>query len=278
MSQITFPPDIEYIGDTLPVPKNTKIDIVTNLWRKSENIHMGLVPKKALLLPEEKDLVKIFENFYKKKLYKYKFKGQQSTDVYSVELKNFAKLCWLLNEYYTVGFTSLYSAHYNPRTQKNVIHPGGGRKFIDRFYNKKNHIEMFYFNTMGVQYDFLQDMRVVPYPVLEKMGYDAQLVADHGSIIPHIFWSFNNPIKLDTTTVAMSKHLDYYKSRAENICVASNKILPDYFVKHVNKKHYQFYIEFCKDYSDFLFVKAMFLGIVGLKYADDEIIVTQRSR
>jgi len=277
LSQINITPTIEYIGDTLPVNIG-KGQIAHNLWRDTEHIYMGPVPKNKLSLPSEQQFIKVFETFYKKKLYNNVYKGPNCTELSNIEIKDFAKLCWLVNEYFTNGFTSLYSAHYNPRTGQNVIHPGGGRKFVDTFYNPQDHIEMFYFNTLGVQYDFLDKMRIVEYPVLEKMGYEATFVADHGSIIPHVFWSSNNRVKLDTTSVAMQKYLLHYQNRAGNIQVHSNRRLPDYFVKHVNRKKYDFYITFYKEYNDFDFVKAMFIGLTEQTYSDANISVTQRSR
>lgn len=277
MSQIIITPTVEYIGDALPT-NIERSQIARYLWRETEHIYMGPVPKDQLYLPDKKEFIKVFENFYKKKLYNNVYKGQSCTEKSNTEIKDFSKLCWLVNEYFTNGFTSMYSAHYNPRTGQNVIHPGGGRKFVDAFFNTNNDIEMFYFNTLGVHFDFLDKMRIVEYPVLEKMGYQAEFVADHGSIIPHVFWSNNTLAKLDTTSVAMEKYLLHYQSQARNIQVNSNKKLPDYFVKHVNRKTYDFYITFYKEYNDFDFVKAMFLGLTKQTYGDANISVTQRSR
>jgi hypothetical protein len=76
----------------------------------------------------------------------------------------------------------------------------------------------------------------------------------------------------------MQKYLLHYQTLAGNIQVHSNRKLPDYFVKHVNRKKYDFYITFYKEYNDFDFVKAMFLGITKQTYGDANISVTQRSR
>lgn len=258
----------EYILEQLPGQDQSNWKTLCNtMWRPNEHLYLGPVPKTALPLPQEKELIKIVLRFYVKKLYNLNY-NTDCDDYANTELKDFCKLCWLCNEYFSNGFYTYYGAHWNPRTQSNAIHPGGGRKFIDTFFSPENTIEMFYFNTQQVQPDFLENMRIVSPEQLEKMGYEVTLVADHGSIIPHVFYSDSNKVMVDTTSRAMEKFLDRIKIRAMRTGFFSKTKLPDYLPEGKDV-----YVEFKKKYTDLLMSKAVLLGVMRLNYEDKHLKV-----
>lgn len=263
--------DVEYVSDALPNQENW-IEICNKHWRPNEHLYFGPVPKIALSLPQEKELTKRVVWFYDKKLWKIDY-NPNCSDMEHVELKDFCKFCWLLKEYYTEGFHTHYSAHYNPRTQEHTIHPGGGRKYIDTFFAPGKYIEMFYFNTMEVEPEFLQNMRVVTPEELDKMGYECSLVADHGSIIPHVFYGEFNAVQIDTTQRAMDKYLEQIKIQARDTGFDSNFPLPEYIPRGGDV-----YIEFQKKYTDFLMAKAVLLGVMRIPYEDKHIRVRVNAR
>jgi hypothetical protein len=77
-------------------------------------------------------------------------------------------------------------AHWNPRMKKVIIHPGGQRFFIFNLFPIRD-IQYIFWNTNGIQLDFMKDMEEVDveslYPKYKHSP--GGLTFDHGSIIPH---------------------------------------------------------------------------------------------
>jgi hypothetical protein len=106
------------------------------------------------------------------------------------------KALWLVTEYLDSGctFSNAMCAHYNPRLRDNIIHPGGLRKKLLKMYNQDDDdIKMFYFNTGGFYHDRTMcdleryDFRDLKADVFKGYRANGSLVADHGTLIPHIY-------------------------------------------------------------------------------------------
>lgn len=100
----------------------------------------------------------------------------------------FYKMMWLASEYLEhKSFQSPLCVHYNPRLQKNVVHPGHGRATVMNYLEEDltKPTTCLYFNTGGTQPDFWDDLGSVEVDDLIVQGWDINLVPDHGSMIPH---------------------------------------------------------------------------------------------
>lgn len=142
------------------------------------------------------------------------------------------KAMWLVTEYLDNNkmFDNPMCAHYNPPRSDNIIHPGGFRRKLLKMYN--NHgddVEMFYFNTLGFYHEeSMKDLVRYDYPDLKAevfKGYQANgsLVAEHGTMIPHIYVGseviFNRQhefldmiqerIKMDNFTISFDQNWAY---------------------------------------------------------------------
>lgn len=266
-------PQFDYVLDTLPNQslENQKLLYETFL-RPGENVYFGPVPKSALKFDRDQDITSIMSKFFVKKLYKRKEYNVRDTSHENVEFKDFLKLCWLTQQYFTVGFKSYFGAHYNPRTQQNVIHPGGGRNIVYKLFDNNDYITMFYFNTLEQQWPWLSDMYPLSFDKLTEMGYGVQFVADHSSLIPHIFWVKDETIP--TTSEGVGKYQIWFKKRLSQLKIYSNCELPEYLscfvVKHVNESNQ--IIEF-KNYSEISLFKALLIAINRIDYCCNDFTV-----
>lgn len=112
-----------------------------------------------------------------------------------VSTEMLAKVLWLATEYLDNDkkYTNPMCAHYNPTLKDNIVHPGGMRKKLLKMYNHADdNVEMFYFNTGGFYYDdHMKDLEIKKYRNLMETvfhgGTMGSLVAEHGTLIPHIF-------------------------------------------------------------------------------------------
>jgi len=265
----------DFVNDHIP-HAHMNLEDLNNMWRQTEKIYYGYMPKQEMTLPSDDEFVQKITNFWKYKLW------QVTPDEtgnhfgrYTREYKAFVRIVWLAKEYLTnCGFDTLYSVHYNPRKEINVIHPGGGRAFITKVYDQNENVEVFYFNTGGVQPNWLEGMKPIELYQLKQLGYSASFVADHGSMIPHVFYRKNDaPL---TTHVAVNKFKDNIVHRANTIKISSNAKLPKFFIPQTNKKDFDYHIDFKKKYNDYLFCKAIVLAIADVEYNGPDLKVKRK--
>ncbi len=165
--------------ETIPVyGTEQRIEFFYNYKRKTENLYIGNIKKENLLLKSSELLLKSITDYIKNKHY------QDPDTVENFNKRLFPKICWLADTYLNSGFSHPLSVHYNPRIQSNVIHPGSIRNHIIKLFQKDDDVRCLYFNTGGVQFDFLESMEV--FKLTPSDDLEIELVADHGSIIPHI--------------------------------------------------------------------------------------------
>lgn len=168
--------------NTLPVFGTLeRIDFFYNYKRKSENLYLGDI-KVSDLGYVFHDLTASITNYFLGKQY------LDSNIHLDLRKRIFPKLCWLADDVLNQGFRFPINVHYNPRIEKNVVHPGSIRAKILKLFKPTSSVNCLYFNTGGVEFEFMENMRIFSKEELlsYKTGLEIELVADHGSIIPHL--------------------------------------------------------------------------------------------
>jgi hypothetical protein len=177
-------PTSAYELHPLPIqPQYERLDLFFKYKRPSEDIYIGSISKHENLLFEGVGEVKQqFNRYFNEKLYL-----QAADERSDVSIKLFPKMCWLSRSYYNTGFKYPVCIHYNPRIQKNVMHPGSTRNYIINLFHKLNDINCLYYNTSGVQFEFMNQMKKMTRSDFDKCpDLHFNLVMDHCSMIPHI--------------------------------------------------------------------------------------------
>ena len=130
------------------------------------------------------------------------YKAVPNLDDPSNPANQISKICYLLPEYLkSKSFRDPFCAHYNPRINEHIIHPGGTRQSILNLFHK-GPIETYYFNTGGNYFEFLHGCQQVnvfeffeqsleePSEALMlgkgQANYVMDIIPDHGTFIPHI--------------------------------------------------------------------------------------------
>jgi hypothetical protein len=159
-----------------------RIEFFYKYKRAGENLYIGKINSNHFKFQTATDHIKKIEEwFFKKRYLNSNIPNKASERV-------FPKLCWLTNSLFKTGFEYPVCSHYNPRIQQNVIHPGSIRNLVLSWFQKNSEVYCLYFNTGGVEFDFLKSLEILSKEDLLKYtkNIEIELVADHGSIIPHI--------------------------------------------------------------------------------------------
>ena len=169
--------------ETIPVfGTEERIDFFYKYKRPTENLYIGEIDKTNLLLKNSDTILNSVVNYF--------IKQQFLNDDITNELAGriFPKICWLTDSFRKHGFKYPLSVHYNPRIQQNVIHPGSIRNHIIHLFHTTPTVNCLYFNTGGVEFDFIKSLRIFTNNELLRLkeNIEIEMVADHGAIIPHI--------------------------------------------------------------------------------------------
>lgn len=159
------------------------IELCVRHWHDGEGLYQGFVEKRHISFDNSFAIIDNIESYFSNKKYEIDIDSLNDEDN---ELESFAKLVWLTSEYLSVGFREPLGIHYNPRLDINAIHSGGIRNQVLRLFHEGK-VECLYFNTGGVQFQWMECM--TPVDILDyasKIDVDVAVVADHGSLIPHI--------------------------------------------------------------------------------------------
>lgn len=181
--KLTYPysldKDVPFHLETIPVyGMNERIDFFYKYKRKTENLYIGNINKGHLLLRESRSLFESISKYLKRK----DFSDSRILDDFSKRL--LPKVCWLTDVFYKQGFKLPIAVHWNPRIRANVIHPGSVRNHVIKLFQTTDPVYCLYFNTGGVEFDFMKNLSV--FPLTPSNNLEFEMVADHGSIIPHI--------------------------------------------------------------------------------------------
>ena len=178
-------PHVHFNLESLPVfGTEERIDFFYKYRRAGENLYIGNINKKDLELKHSKSLLDSLERYFYRKHYKI----NPLAIAKDFDKRLFPKVCWLADSFFKTGFKYPVCVHYNPRIQQNVIHPGSIRNHVIKLFQETNSVNCLYFNTGGVEFDFMKDLKILSKEELLAFNRQLQieLVADHCSIIPHI--------------------------------------------------------------------------------------------
>lgn len=185
-----------YYCDTLSMfGQNEIIDLCEAYWpMNNEHLWLGDIHRDNLVFDSHHESINIASTYFQHEHYKTPADSITDYDCGNQQgLERFAKLVWLLREYLdNQGFTNPVGAHYNPRLDVNVIHPGGSRNQILNLFGP-DYVKAYYFNTRGYHPDWLNNLSKVDLSLFEEtnklknnfsLGFN--VVPDHGTIIPHV--------------------------------------------------------------------------------------------
>lgn len=249
-----------------------RIEFFYKYKRPTENLYIGNIDPAHLALRPMSDM---YDQFYKY------FQRQQYLDETvpgDINKRLFPKVCWLVDSLFKTGFKYPVMAHYNPRTQTNVVHPGSIRSRVVNLFQQNSSIKCLYFNTGGVEFDFIKDLRI--FEKDELISYvdnmEIEMIADHGSIIPHI--------NLDVTSVHVNIkkwHEFVYRRLISptftiNLTAGIDLLAPWY----ADDDNADIEIHIDKSVNSAMYVemvcKAMILAVVGKSYSSDLLTVKHK--
>ena len=243
--------DFDYHLDEFPGQTPfIKEHIYNHLLRENESVWLGEVPKSCLKTLGKNEIDAFFRNPNEE------------------HQRLMTKLSWLATEFFTKGFQTYFGAHYNPIMKRNVYHPGGGRCLIHHWFDPSDTIKMFYFNTLGQQYPWLESMQKLQYQDIRDMNYDITWVADHTTFIPHLFYvSTDAPL---TTRQGVEKFTDIFQQRLSQFSFQTNYKVPNHLNKYVSKHAPMIKM---KTHTDENFYKALLVVMNRLPYKTKDFII-----
>ena len=255
-----LPPGARYWLKMVDIKTNEeKADFFYKYKRKTEHLYRGVISTKTVELEGVSFIAKQFLNYLQGDLYL----KEANRDTH-LSIKIVPKLCWLADSYLTNGFTHPMCVHYNPRIQKNVMHPGSTRNHIISLFHKNRNIEVLYFNTGGVEFDFMTNFKIIEKEqLLSYAGLSINIALDHCSTIPHI--------NLDEH--AMTPQLPIWQERIRtrlqdpNFSVYTDKPivhLTKWFTADETSAQVKIYIKDPNDKDDI--VKACIMTMIGRSY------------
>ena len=163
--------------------------IIDRSWKENESIWQGKLPYDTTAPIDESGLRYEIRTYFNNKCYNIDPSDIPSDqENYNVPLEVISKMCWLSDVWLSTGFDNAIGCHWNPRIGKNVVHPGYTRKkVIDLFPPKTRMIDVIYFNTGGIQAEWMRNLTKVDFEELMNDNWMLPVfVPDHGSMIPHI--------------------------------------------------------------------------------------------
>lgn len=161
--------------------------IFQNYKHPNEDLYFGTINLDNFNLPSFEYIYSDIENYINVGIDMNLDLDNITTTSLGWQLDSFIKLCWLTEEHLNNRLSNPLGAHYNPRLEKNIIHPGGSRQKILKLWDVEK-FQFYYFNTTGIQFDWMSELKIVNVPAVCYFV----LVADHGSLIPHVH--FDQPL------------------------------------------------------------------------------------
>jgi len=260
----------QFNHELIPIAGITeRIEFFYKYKRTTENLYIGDIDKSHLLLRDSVDLLNPIKQFFQAKHYLQDNSKSAGTN------HVFPKICWLAYSFLKNGFTHPIAVHYNPRIQQNVVHPGTARGHIIKLFHNTTPINCLYFNTGGVDFDFLKSMQLFDKDkLLENNTLEFQLVADHCSIIPHI--------NLDAFSVSPNtstwQQFIHQRLQSSSFTVFSNiDVLKPWYASEKDASiQIYFNNELLIQDMPGLICKALILAIIGKSFASDTLIVNHK--
>jgi hypothetical protein len=187
---------------TLPMTK-THGELFFNYMHSNESFGLATIDKNMLHYDTICDLKNEIYNFFTIGLNSnpnWENISVDNWDTYVKEYKhpieNYGKLVWLTRDYISnKSFNNPIGVHWDPTVKKWIIHPGGSRQKVIHLFHQ-DPLDVVAFNTGGIDLKFNKKFK--SYVDLEQYFNEPELflcvVADHGSLIPHLHFSHNTSI------------------------------------------------------------------------------------
>lgn len=259
-----------------PIPvfgTEERVDFFHKYKRPTEHLYIGNIDAKHLALETSSSLIPRINNYFLQE----QFLDENISE--DVTKRLLPKICWLADSFFKIGFTHPVLVHYNPRIKQNVIHPGSVRSVIIRLFHTTLNANCMYFNTGGVNFDFMKSLRILTKD--ELLGYkeniDIEMVADHGSIIPHI----NLDIRSVKTNIKRWQEFIYRRLTSQTFSIFCNqdiKILRPWYVARAEDANIEIIIDKLQvnEIYDDIICKAVILSIIGKSYSSPSLTVKHK--
>jgi len=268
--------NLKYITDVLVDNRQQVIDLAKQFWpKKNEKLYLGEIDVSQLNIDDKYGTKINLNKYVDNGLYRFDIETIEANKGDAPEVEIPAKTCYLLKQYLKSGnFKDPVCTHYNPRLDSNVVHPGGTRQLIlDLFHTGP--VSTFYFNTSGVQPKFIKYLKEIPVEQLDREYYIA-IVADHGSLIPHI-------LKLGGVQKLPQGIIDAHNNIKRNLTnkrykIYSNQpldILKKFYTTKQRRSSVSITFKTRKTTKDEL--KASYLVLSGMDYEDKRLKVVHRT-
>ena len=264
-----LPSDDPYHLETIPVfGTEERVDFFHKYKRPTEHLYIGNIHAKHLALRTSSDVIPRINDYFLQK----QFLDETVSD--DITKRLLPKICWLADSFFKTGFTHPILVHYNPRIQQNVIHPGSIRSIIIRLFHPTLNVNCMYFNTGGVDFDFMESLKILTRDQLlrYKDTIEIEMVADHGSIIPHI----NLDVRAVKTNIKRWQEFVYRRLTSPTFSIFCNrniKILRPWYVARVEDANIEIVID---EIDDDNICKAVILSIIGKSYSSPSLTVNHK--
>lgn len=203
-------------------------------WRDGETLWVGKLPKKMFDTGTDQEIIDDVANFFSLEAYNYTFSDDYIWNNCTWETQryeSFVKTVWLAHDFLSMGFSHQIGCHWNPRSDQISIHPGQGRKRILRlFLQKRDEIDVIFFNTGGFVCDWMKNLKPVSEDELENIvagkGWWCAFTPDHGTFIPH-------PIKRGISIENSKK--EWFEKISSKLKNPNFKIFFDYDIPYLSR-------------------------------------------
>jgi hypothetical protein len=259
-----IPQSTLYLGSELNIDNADSIDLFYKVKKRTEHIYSGTF--KTDLMAKYNFIDDIYSYLRNKKF----LQTYHLTQRYSPSEYQFPKCCWLASSILAEGLKSPLSIHYNPRLQKHVVHPGQTRSYIAQLFQTDS-VRCLYFNTSGVQFPWMKDFFIVEKSQLEELKPSHfSLAADHGALIPHVFFGNQN-----NTLTEVFKYHDFIRNRLSNMQfrIKSNLLITplEHWTTNDDSAHIEIFIKNTRDADDV--ARACILAVLGRPYKSNTLEV-----
>jgi hypothetical protein len=194
----------------------------------------------------------------------------------SVYTRTLPKMCWLTDSFLKNGFKYPLSVCYNSNTQKNIVNRGGNRLQVLSLFQNSPTINCLYFNTGGVDFDFMKSLRLFDRGELSSYeeNLEIELVNESNSIVPRI--------NLDTNSLKPNVLIwhEFIRKRlaSSTFTIFSNidiDMLKPWYASE-NDANIKIHIKDSSAWADIV-CKCVILAIIGKSYESDSLTVIHKN-
>jgi len=255
--------DLDYIWNVRFQDRNNiSFNILKEFKLDSENLYITKIPNNIINYNSINNILEVVNLFF----YKNRYLKEYTPEYHY----SFSKKCFMVNEYLNSDkkFRSHIGAHFQPRLEKVVLHPGSNRYFVLDLFDDDSH-EFIFWNTNGIKFNWMGE-NIIPMDTEHRLfkEYFFGLTPDHGSLIPHFCNRKDGPMREES--------IDYFKT-VQNVIknlklyINSNKgvILPF----KVHDKENANVICTLKNKKVKTFYKALFIIFSNNSYEDDDVYI-----